>query len=344
MKGTLAARSVGDLFDEIHAQKLTGRLRFTRREGKIIKDVWFEFGEIVSSGTNDPREYLGQFLISAGKISERDFLRAYRTQVETKVLFGKVLAMFGLASEAEIAQALKGKTEETIWDVFLWPDGTYEFDDATPLRGERLPMRIELRDVVAEGERRVIQWGIIRQTFPDLEFEAEVMPPKPGAPPLSPRDESLLDQLVTGRTPAQAALELRLSPYQLLWRAHDLFRRGRLRVNRTAPPPDTLPPGPAPQPVELEEVETVDPGQRFTVGKGETLAPDELRARIPVLAGVKSELMKGSFTAEEGYLLSRIDGVYDVATVVSLCPFREVVALERLADLAVRGVVTLQKA
>lgn len=347
-RGTLATKQVGEIIEDLHHGKKSGRLRFSRKESKVFKDVWFENGEISSSGTNEPREYLGQYLIAAGKINEKDFIRAYRTQTETKVLFGKVLAMFGIVTELEVAHALKGKTEETIWDVFLWPDGVYEFDEAAALVGQALPIKVDVGALVAEGERRLMEWGVIRATIPDFEFEAEIVAQPAGSSALSTRDEAILLQLSRAKSPGEAALELRLSPYQFLQRIHELQKRGRIRVKRQAPAPASVP-------AAIEEVvdsievdvdsfiDRVDPARRFPTGvASEAIPAEELRVRIPVLARPKGELLKGTFSAEEGYLLSRIDGVYDVAVVCSLCPFRETVALERLSDLAVRGIITLQ--
>src|SRR4051812_9030160 len=115
IRGKLEDRSPADLLEWLFHDQLTGVLRFWRSGTKVRKDFWFEKGAIVSSGTNDPREYLGSFLIAQGKINERDFVRAYRTQVETKVLFGKVLTMFGLVTEREVEVALREKTEESVW-------------------------------------------------------------------------------------------------------------------------------------------------------------------------------------------------------------------------------------
>src|SRR5688572_31102728 len=113
IRGKLSDRTPADLLEWLHREKRTGVLRFWL--GRVRKDVWFEKGDIVSSGTSEPREFLGSYLIASGRITENDFVRAYRTQIETKVLFGKVLVMFGLVSEKEVEVALKGKTEETIW-------------------------------------------------------------------------------------------------------------------------------------------------------------------------------------------------------------------------------------
>ena len=358
-RGNLSRRHVAEIIEDLHHGKKTARVRFSRPESKVFKDVWFENGEIVSSGTNEPREYLGSFLISAGRITEADFVRAYRTQVETKVLFGKVLAMFGIVTEAEVATALKGKTEETILDVFLWPDGVWEIEDGLALDGQRLPISVDIGALIAEGERRALEWTVIRQTLPDFEFEAEVVPMPGGTVSLAPRDTAILRELTRARPPAEAALELRLSPYQFLQRVYELQKRGRLKVRRkTSAPPlpprkRTKPPQPAPPPEELVDavdvdvdsmIDRVDAGQRFVIGPGNADVPaGELRTRIPALTKSKEELLQIKVDAEEGYLLSRIDGVYDVATVVSLCPFKEIVALERISTLSVRGIISLRK-
>lgn len=345
-RGTLQSRHVGEILEDLHYGKKTGRLRFSRKESKVFKDVWFEAGEIVSSGTNEPREYLGQYLIASGKITEKDFVRAYATQTETKVLFGKVLAMFGIVTESEVATALKGKTEESVWDVFLWPDGVWEFDETAALMGQRLPMKVDVPALVAEGERRVLDWSVIRQVLPDFHFEAEVPPLPAGASKLAGRDEMILAGLSQAKPPGEVVLELRLSPYQFLQRVHELQKRGRLVVKRKPPSPVAVAIDEVLDVVEVDVdafADRVDPARLFKVSPaGEEVAVGELRRRIPVLARSKADLMKQAFSAEEGYLLSRVDGVYDVATVASLCPFRETLALERLSELAARGILHLQ--
>ena len=367
-RGTLSQRGVAGILEDLHHGKKTGRLRFSRRaepeggarpEG-IAKDVWLEHGEIVSSGTNEPREYLGQYLIAAGKITEKDFIRAYRTQVETRVLFGKVLAMFGIVTEAEVETALRGKTEETILDVFLWPDGGWEWDEGATLQGQRLPISIDVPGLIAEGERRALDWSVIRQTIPDFDFEVELVPTKPGPTPLAPRDAAIVRELGRRRPPAEAALELRLSPYQFLQRVHELQKRARLKILRrpagSAPAPAAVPARatvPAPPPEELVGPaqadaavfgDRADDAKRFAVAPdGAVLSARELRTRIPELLKSEEELLSVRVDAEEGYLLSRIDGEWDVATVAALCPFKETVALERVAGLAARGIVRLRE-
>src|SRR5574341_1386644 len=100
IRGKLSDRNPGDLLEWVHRERKTGVLRFWHPVASSRKDVWIEQGEIVATGTSETREFLGSYLIAAGKITENDFVRAYRTQVETKTLFGKVLVMFGQIGRA----------------------------------------------------------------------------------------------------------------------------------------------------------------------------------------------------------------------------------------------------
>jgi hypothetical protein len=343
IRGKLEDRSPADLLEWLHQDKKAGVLRFWRPSSKVRKDFWLEGGEIVSSGTNDPREYLGSFLIAQGKITETDFVRAYRTQLETKVLFGKVLTMFRLVSDAEVEIALKAKTEESIWDVFLWRDGKFEYDDSVLLGGQRLPLRIDMAELVAEGERRVIEWGVIRQTFPHLHVEVELTKIAPAEG--GPLERKLFTALATGKPLAEVAMDLRLSPFLLLRRMSDLLKKGNIRLLEVHPREDTEVPD------SIEEKEAPPPmsddaaaaAVLFPTGvTGQSVNAATLKNLVPVLRLPSSELVKLKFDAEQGYLISRIDGVFDVATVVSLCPFRESAALKGLSDLAARGIITLQ--
>ncbi|HVO32230.1 MAG TPA: DUF4388 domain-containing protein [bacterium] len=341
IRGKLEDRSPADLLDWLHQDRKSGVLRFWRPGTKVRKDFWLENGEIVSSGTSEPREYLGSFLIAQGKITERDFVRAYREQVATKVLFGKVLVGFGLVTEREVEVALKEKTEESLWDVFLWRDGKYEFDDSATLSGQRLALTIDLAALIREGERRVIESGVLRQTLPHLDAELVALDSKAD----SPLDRRILEEIAKRKPPAEIALELRQSEFLFVRRVVELVKRGKVRIALVHSHDDA-------QPTDVAEKESVLPPivdmEHATVmyaagNKGETVDLAELKRRVPVLRVSRQQLEAMKFTPEEGYLLSRIDGTFDAMAVATLCPFQESIAFSALSGLAQRGIVALQK-
>src|SRR5205823_11942055 len=44
-------------------------------------------------------------------------------------LIGSILIADGLLSEDDLRGSLQAKAEETIYDLFLWPEGKFEFKD-----------------------------------------------------------------------------------------------------------------------------------------------------------------------------------------------------------------------
>jgi hypothetical protein len=68
------------------------------------------------------------------------------------------------------------------------------------------------------------------------------------------------------------------------------------------------------------------------------LPPD----RVPVLTRPVESLSSESLTPQEFFLLSRIDGVWDVKSIIQVAPFREVDALRTLKRLRAAGMVELR--
>jgi hypothetical protein len=63
---------------------------------------------------------------------------------------------------------------------------------------------------------------------------------------------------------------------------------------------------------------------------------------IPILARPMSEMVDERLSAEESYLLSRIDGMWDIDSIISISPLREVDALVTLDSLRERGLISLE--
>jgi hypothetical protein len=105
----------------------TGTLRLNR--GPIEKQLFFKEGRLFSSTSNSPRETLGQFLIRTAKITEEQLFKALIRQDRNHEPLGQILIGDGLLSDDELSGLLRIKTEESIYDCFLWPDGDFVFEE-----------------------------------------------------------------------------------------------------------------------------------------------------------------------------------------------------------------------
>mgnify|MGYP003694138063 CR=1 FL=1 len=64
------------------------------------------------------------------------------------------------------AQSLQAKAEETIYDLFLWPEGKFEFKDGEMPANIRVTIDVEVTGVILEGVRRVDEWQRIQRGLP----------------------------------------------------------------------------------------------------------------------------------------------------------------------------------
>jgi len=142
LTGDFATMPLPDLLQWLAISQKTGILLLQR--GEVIKEIYFRIGKIISSASNDPREYFGQFLLAYGKISEEHLLRVFRRQGETGIKLGRLLVMEGLLEEEEVQRFLRIKAEETVYDLFLWSDGTFKFYNDAPAQQNHVPIEMDV--------------------------------------------------------------------------------------------------------------------------------------------------------------------------------------------------------
>lgn len=163
--GDFSTMSLKDLVIYLSSKKLNGVLNLQR--DVVRKQVILSKGAVVNASSNEPREYLGQFLINLGKITEDQFNRAYITQKETKVFLGQILVMIGAVSEEVVRSALSLKMRETLLEAYLWKSGTFAFDPDQRFEiHQGVELRIPLVEIHQESEFREKVWTAIRAVFP----------------------------------------------------------------------------------------------------------------------------------------------------------------------------------
>ena len=183
-------------------------------------------------------------------------------------------------------------------------------------------------------------------------------------------DRKFLELAATGRTLAAVALETRRSEFDTACRAFDLHQRGLLAVARVQ---DTLPVGDAASLIRellsmaaerfvqkrydkaMEAYEQVLAVDRLNQdAKKGLISVVEARSReravrgvhldqVPVLLLDFKALTMQDLDAQEGFVVSRVNGQWDVHSILKLCPMTEQDALMIFARLLERGVIELRK-
>src|SRR6266511_3160587 len=311
-----------ELLAWIAMHELTGTVHFNRQSTK--KQFVVEKGKLDASWSNDPRETLGQALV-------RNLLIA----------------------------------EEHVCDLFLWPDGRFDFRDDEPPPPHSAKLGLPVRFLVEEGRHRLEHWERIKERFPSPEVTFTVS--RAGHAVEDPLERQILGLAAAGKTLAAISLETRRSTFDTALRLADLCDREALAVEEVTAYAESDPVG---QIITfLARAEENLAQQRFDAALGyyeRVVALDGLnqkakkglieigRARkaakvrqkvaldkVPILLMGALTLSQQRFDPHEGFVLSRINGQWDVRSILKLCPMHEEEALMIFVRLLDRKVIEL---
>jgi hypothetical protein len=232
LRGSLGTMSAEDVLEWVGRRKLSAPITFERRG--LARSLVAEDGQIVWASSNRRDEQLGVILVKSGFVAERALADALEARAETGVPLGKVLLMSGLITEADLVDILATKIRETVTDVITWHDGQFDVVPRTqPSTGVIAQLAIEICLTVARrrATRMTEIMGILGAD--DVMF---YVPPDAAPPPASEGDVvdvmkiwSLAGDRHTAADIAAAFAGERFVTYEKL---ADMVQAGQLVIDR----------------------------------------------------------------------------------------------------------------
>jgi hypothetical protein len=356
LSGNLKTMDLPELLQWVAMGRKTGTLSFIRN--KVKNYIYLKDGLIISSRSNEPTKQLGHYLLFQGKLTEAQLKRGLDIHMATRVVLGRVLVGEGFITEEEVARALGNRTEEVVYDLFLWEDGYFQFTPDSYKLEDLFVIRLEINSVLFEGVRRKDEWVRIRSVFPGNEV---VLAMRQHADlrgvTLSPVQKKLLFLVTLGKTISQMILELHGSDFSTNFELFQLYELGLVEVKevREIPVPEQDLKGLVNKGLDLmarskhsealavfQEVLKQDP-QNVVADEQTEIAERAIcegyyrgsipASRIPYLLVPESALTRASLTHQEGFVASRINGAWDVKSIVMLSPLREIEILQTIDKL-----------
>jgi len=369
LAGSFSLMPLSELVEFLSRRSLTGSL--TCERGAVRKTVYLREGSAVGAASTDPREFLGQLLINFGHLDEEQLSKAFRTQQETRVRLGKVLAMVGLVLPRTIREVLSIKIRETLLDVFRWESGVFRVDEEPPPPSDDdLGVSVPLADILKEAEFRATAWDAFLAQFPSSGATLEIDESRiPAAASEDTIDGKLITLALHGRTIDEIGLALHATEFHLYQRLYALARQGVLRAVPVEEVVSPIP-GQAPQvsamldesrhlladgrPAEAEAVAAralaaspaSDAARQALAAAREALGAS-LRASldrraIPVPRLSAAEIAALGLDASGKYLLSRCDGRRALGQIAQVAPLDELEVLKAFRGFVDSGVVELR--
>src|SRR6266511_1502883 len=369
IQGNLSTMNVADLLQFLAAGRKTGMLKFDR--APIVKQIYFENGIIIGSNSNDPKEYLGQLLIHYGKLDEPQLRAALQTQRQSGGRLGEILVYTGVLPEADVLEILRIRTLDVIYDLFLWEEAHFELYDEPP---PDYFIRIEVQPtkVIMDGAYRIDEWKCYRSQIPSDRAVLEISAGWTSPLNLSKEVRQILYFVGKHMSVAEICYNMHASPFHIYGELYDLVCKGIARVagevSESFNATHNLVDFPEPVP-ELLAAARGQLGQNETESALATIqnilqkepknseartllsmaedklirqmyAPPLLPNAVPKLLISEAGLTEHQLAPQEAFLLSRINGEWDVKSILSICPLREVDSLRMIKSVLDRGIIS----
>ena len=370
--GTLKTMSLTDLLQFLAAGRKTGTLKFDRE--KITKQIFFQNGLIVGSKSNDPKEYLGQLLLHYGKLDEVQLQIAREIQRKSGGKLGEVVVAQGFISDADVLEVLKTQTLDAIYDLFMWEEGHFEFYDDEHLPDDLTRIEVEPTTVIMEGIYRIDELARYRTLVPSDRSVLELGAGWTSSLSLGKELRLILYFVEKRMSVAEICYNMHASAFHVYGQLFDLINKGFARVA------GEIAESPVVSAVEIEDLPESVPELLFNARRdlddnnpeGALLliqrvlqeepknleGQDLLRTAeeklikllfetelpphaVPQLLVTPDDLTAQQLGPQEGFVLSRINGEWDIESILSICPFRDADCLRMIKKLLERGIIGL---
>ncbi|MCU0233873.1 MAG: DUF4388 domain-containing protein [Thermoanaerobaculales bacterium] len=365
ISGNLRTMPFADLLQWVSQSRKTGTLSV---EGSPHnKKIYFRNGLIAASSSENPKEFLGYYLVGWGVLGEEELQELLDMQEQYGTLLGELLLIVGRLNREELQHILQVKTEETIYELFLWQEGDFRFLENILPAKKFQPLNLPVEMIILEGVRRKDEWLRCREVIPDETWIPSLVRAV-DMEQLGEIELGILREIDGTNSIERIALANRLAFFHVMMfvyqgMAHQLFEV-RAPGDEVVPIPGFSKGAWTTMVQRVEEM----------VGEGDLLAAHrrlgEIRLKyggdreatkqveavqrkiadalgslqlsnsvVLELAVPPSELISLSCSPQEGFLLSRINGAYSLGEILKMVPGSELENRLVVNNLVQRGVV-----
>ena len=202
LQGTLKDFSITEIVQLIGQQLKTGVLKI--RRGKDLVEIHFVDGMIVHVYSNyrGKKDLIGEILVKAQLITEEQLERVLKIQKDTLKYLGEILVELQLLTKDDVLKVISTQIYETIYDLFWWEDGQFNFDLKLVESYKKIPFALSTEQVLLNILRMVDEWSEIEKKIssPHLVFKRTLG----------------LEEKSVGGLPSQSYLKEKLSSEQEL--------------------------------------------------------------------------------------------------------------------------------
>jgi len=137
---------------DLKDKKATGTL--VVRSSNFLKRVFLKGGEVVFASSNLEEDRLGEMLIKAGLITREQYDISVEILKKTGKQQGSILVELGFLTPRQLFEGLKFQIREIVLSLFDSAETVIEFREGELPEDEIIGLKINIDDLIREGEKR----------------------------------------------------------------------------------------------------------------------------------------------------------------------------------------------
>ncbi len=175
LRGNLRDFSLTQLLNLVSLAKKTGAL--TLVEGDNQATLYFRGGMLVHLSLDGQASNLRNLLERGGKIHEAQS-HLLPQEAKSEKEWGLLLINTGLINRADIMEAVRRHTLETVCHLFIWTEGSFLFEPNALPPDDKITVPLHIDNVILGGSRWVEEWKRLEEELPDLGMALDLIQPE----------------------------------------------------------------------------------------------------------------------------------------------------------------------
>ncbi len=169
IEGPLRELGIHDVFQLLDLSRKTGALRVTSEMRDDEGVVLFDGGRVIHASVKSHPMSIDAVLRRAGKASDAEIAAAVAMPAEPGEGLGDKLVRAGILPQRELERQLRQAIESVVFELMSWREGFFSFEErAVADAPVDARIRISTESLLMEGARRIDEWSRIADKVPSL--------------------------------------------------------------------------------------------------------------------------------------------------------------------------------
>ncbi len=178
LRGDIKDFNISEIIQLIGQQSKAGILT-ARKSNKEVR-IFFVNGNVVrvEPDRSERKMLMGEMLITSGKLTREQLDSALEEQKGTVQYIGEILLRRKLVSKEDIQKVVQTQIYETIYELFQWKEGTFEFETREKSEYLKILPSLSPEQLLLNVSWMVDEWQEIEKTIPTMNVVFEKIPRK----------------------------------------------------------------------------------------------------------------------------------------------------------------------